>query len=219
MHPGQIRQLIDRAVKIARVSRSVTTVIVPGDVQEAEFEPPPREHGVVYTSAERQPRSHVIPPEAQLAAAAELLNAGEKVAVLIGQGARHAAAEVAEVADLLGAGVAKALNGKDALPDDLPFVTGSIGLLGTRPSDEMVMKCDCLLMVGTSFPYSEWLPEPGSCKVVEIDIDARMIGIRLPPEVGLVGDSAETLRELTPQLVRKKDRSWRNQIEDGVARW
>ncbi len=166
MHPGQIRQLIDRAVKIARVSRSVTAVIVPGDVQEAEFEPPPREHGVVYTSAERQPRSHVTPPEAQLADAAELLNAGEKVAILIGQGARHAAAEVAEVADLLGAGVAKALNGKDALPDDLPFVTGSIGLLGTRPSHQMVMGCDTLLMIGTSFPYAEWLPEPGAAKVV-----------------------------------------------------
>src|SRR5829696_7877614 len=219
MHPGQIRQLIDRAVKIARVSRSVTAVIVPGDVQEAEFEPPPREHGVVYTSAERQPRSHVIPPEVQLAAAAELLNAGEKVAVLIGQGARHAAAEVAEVADLLGAGVAKALNGKDALPDDLPFVTGSIGLLGTKPSHEMVMGCDTLLMIGTSFPYAEWLPEPGAAEVVEIDIDARRIGMRVGADVALVGDARDTLRALVPRLERKADRGWREQIERDVESW
>jgi len=219
MHPGQIRQLIDRAVKIATASRSVTAVIVPADIQEEPFEEPPREHGIVYTSPDGRLRSRVIPPESDIRRAAEILNSAERPAMLIGQGAAHAADEVTQVADLLGAGVAKALNGKDAVPDDLPFVTGSIGLLGTKPSHEMIMNCDALLMVGTSFPYAEWLPEPGSCKVVEIDLDARMIGIRLPPEVGLVGDSAETLRELTPQLVRKKDRSWRNQIEDGVARW
>src|SRR5215216_3178108 len=219
MHPSQIRQLIDRAFKIAKASRSVTCVIVPEDIQEEKYSEPPREHGVIYTSVDGNLRPRVIPPASEIAKAAEILNSSQKVALLIGQGAAHAADEVIEVADLLGAGVAKALNGKDALPDDLPFVTGSIGLLGTKPSHEMVMNCDCLFMIGTSFPYAEWLPEPGSCKVVEIDLDARMIGIRLPPEVGLVGDSAETLRELTPQLVRKKDRSWRNQIEDGVARW
>jgi pyruvate dehydrogenase (quinone) len=126
---------------------------------------------------------------------------------------------VIEVADLLGAGVAKALNGKDALPDDLPFVTGSIGLLGTLPSHEMVMGCDCLLMVGTSFPYAEWLPEPGSAKIVEIDLDARMIGIRVPPDASLVGDAGDTLRELIPHLQRKEGRAWRQEIEGEIERW
>jgi pyruvate dehydrogenase (quinone) len=219
MHPGQIRHLIDRALNVALASRSVTCVIVPADIQEEPFEEPPREHGVVYSSANGDLRPRVIPPEGELHKAAEILNSSERPAILIGQGAAGAADEVIEVAELLGAGVAKALNGKDALPDDLPFVTGSIGLLGTKPSDEMVMNCDCLLMVGTSFPYAEWLPEPGSCKVVEIDIDARLIGTRLPVDASLVGDSRDTLRELIPQLVRKEDRSWREQIEHEVERW
>lgn len=219
IHPGQIRLLIDRAVKTARVSRSVTAVIVPNDIQEAEFEPPPREHGVVYTSAERQHRARILPPEEELDRAAAVLNEGERVALLIGQGARHAADEVIEVAERLGAGVAKALNGKDALPDDLPFVTGSIGLLGTRASHEMVMGCDTLLLVGTSFPYAEWLPEPETVNVVEIDVDARRIGIRVGADVGLAGDARDTLRELLPRLTRKAERAWREEIEAGVERW
>ena len=219
MHPGQIRQLIDRAVKIAKASRSVTCVIVPEDIQEAKYTEPPREHGVVYTSSDGNLRPRVIPPETEIGRAAEILNSAEKVGILIGQGSAHAADQVIQVADLLGAGVAKALNGKDALPDDLPFVTGSIGLLGTKPSHEMVMNCDCLLMVGTSFPYAEWLPEPGSCKVVEIDLDARLIGIRIPTDVSLVGDAGDTLRELIPHLERKEDRSWRQEIEQEVERW
>src|SRR5919109_540474 len=219
MHPGQIRQLIDRAVKIAKASRSVTCVIVPEDIQEEKYSDPPREHGVVYTSPDGNLRPRVIPPASEIAKAAEILNSAQKVGILIGQGAAHAADEVIEAADLLGAGVAKALNGRDALPDDLPFVTGSIGLLGTKPSHEMGMNCDCLLMVGTSFPYAEWLPEPGSCKVVEIDIDGRLIGTRLPVDASLVGDSRDTLRELIPHLVRKEDRSWREEIEHEVERW
>jgi pyruvate dehydrogenase (quinone) len=219
MHPGQIRQLIDRAVRIAKASRSVTCVIVPADIQEEKFAEPPREHGVVYTAVNGNLRSRVLPPESEIAKAAELLNSSEKVGILIGQGAAGAADEVVEVAELLGAGVAKALNGKDALPDDLPFVTGSIGLLGTKPSHEMVMGCDCLLMIGTSFPYAEWLPEPGSCKVIEIDLDARLIGIRVPPDVSLVGDAGDTLRELIPHLRRKEERAWRQQIEDEIERW
>ncbi|MFL5866600.1 MAG: thiamine pyrophosphate-requiring protein [Thermoleophilaceae bacterium] len=219
MHPGQIRHLVDRAVHVAQASRSVTCVIVPADIQEEPFEEPPREHGVVYSSANGNLSPRVIPAETEIQKAAEILNSSERVGILIGQGAARAADEVIEAADLLGAGVAKALNGKDALPDDLPFVTGSIGLLGTKPSDEMVMNCDCLLMIGTSFPYAEWLPEPGSCKVVEIDIDARLIGTRLPIDATLVGDSRDTLRELLPHLVRKEDRAWREQIEHEVERW
>jgi len=219
MSPPQIRHLIDRAVKVAKASRTVTCVIVPSDIQEAPYEDPPREHGAVYTGVEDGLRPRVIPQESQILKAAELLNRSEKPAILIGQGAAKAADEVAQLADILGTGVAKALNGKDALPDDLPFVTGGIGLLGTKPSHEMVMGCDTLLMIGTSFPYAEWLPEPDKVDVIEIDIDARLIGIRLPNKVNLVGDSAETLRELIPHLQRKEDRSWREQIEHEVERW
>jgi pyruvate dehydrogenase (quinone) len=219
MTPSQIRHLIDRAFRVAHATRSVTCVIVPEDIQEADFTEPPREHGVVYSSPNGTGRPRVLPAEHDLLQAAEVLNSGRRVAILIGQGAARAADEVTELADLLGCGVAKALNGRDALPDDLPFVTGSIGLLGTRPSYEMVMGCDTLLMVGTSFPYAEWLPEPGKARGVQIDIDARMVGIRYPVEVGLVGDSRDTLRELIPHLERKQDRSWREQIEAEVGRW
>jgi pyruvate dehydrogenase (quinone) len=219
MSPPQIAHLIDRAVQVAKASRSVTAVIVPEDVQEASYEEPPREHGVVYSSPDGRLRAQVIPPDSEIRRAAEVLNSSERVAILIGQGAAHAGDEVTEVADLLGCGVAKALNGKDALPDDLPFVTGGIGLLGTKPSDEMVMNCDCLFMIGSSFPYAEWLPEPGQAKGVQIDIDARLVGIRYPMDVSLVGDSKDTLRQLIPHLQRKEDRSWREHIEQEVARW
>jgi pyruvate dehydrogenase (quinone) len=219
MSPPQIRQLIDRAVKIAKASRTVTCVIVPEDIQESPYQDPPPEHGSIFTGVEDGLRSRVIPQDSQIRKAAEILNRSQKPAILIGQGAAKAADEVTQLADLLGTGVAKALNGKDALPDDLPFVTGSIGLLGTKPSHEMVMGCDTLLMIGTSFPYAEWLPEPGKVDVIEINLDARLIGIRLPNTVNLVGDSAETLRELIPHLEHKDDRSWRQEIEEGVERW
>ena len=218
MAPQQARQLIDRAIRIAKAERTVTCVIVPNDVQEAPWEEPPREHGAMYTSTTySEPR--VLPQGSDLRRAADVLNAGEKVAMLIGQGAKSASAEVLEVADVLGAGIAKALNGRAVVPDDLPYVTGSIGLLGTKPTNEMIESCDTLLMVGSSFPYSEWLPEEGQARAVQIDIDGRMIGIRYPMEVNLVGDSAETLRALLPLLERKQDRSWRESIEGEVERW
>jgi pyruvate dehydrogenase (quinone) len=218
MDPTQARHLIDRAMRIAQASRSVTCVIVPEDVQEAEHSEPPRMHGAVYSSTGFTDPL-VRPRDADLARAAEVLNAGEKVAMLIGQGAAHAADEVIEVAERLGAGVAKALNGRAVLPDDLPFVTGSIGLLGSKPTYDMIEGCDTLLMVGSSFPYSEWLPEEGQARGVQIDIDGRMLNIRYPMEVGLTGDSQETLRALIPLLERKADRSWREEIEDGIRRW
>ena len=139
--------------------------------------------------------------------------------MLVGAGALAAADEVIAAADLLGAGVAKALLGKAVLPDDLPYVTGSIGLLGTKPSWDMMQDCDTLLMVGSSFPYSEFLPEEGQARGVQIDVDGKMIGIRYPMEVNLVGDSAETLRALLPRLRRKEDRAWREKIESEVAEW
>jgi pyruvate dehydrogenase (quinone) len=221
MDPAQIRHLIDRAMRIAAAERTPTCVIVPNDLQEADaVEDPPRAHGTLHSGigdGYRPPR--VIPQDSDLRRAAEVLNAGERVAILVGQGALHAGREVSEVADLLGAGAAKALLGKAALPDDLPWVTGSIGLLGTRPSWEMMMGCDTLLMVGSSFPYSEFLPEEGQARGVQIDLDGRMLGIRYPMEVNLIGDSAETLRALIPLLERKTERSWQEQIAGEVGKW
>ena len=218
MAPAQARHLVDRAMRIAIASRSPTCVIVPEDVQEAEYSEPPRMHGAVFSGAGVS-RPHVVPDETDLQRAAEILNAGDKVAILVGQGARHAAEELETVADVLGTGVAKALNGKDVLPDDLPFVTGGVGLLGTKPSNEMLMHCDTLLMIGTSFPYAEWLPEEGQARAVQIDIDGRLLGMRYPSEVNLVGDARDTLRALLPHLQPKQDRSWRVHLEQEVERW
>src|SRR3954471_10117113 len=218
MTPEQIEHLIDRAIRIAKATRSPTCIIIPNDIQESEYTPPPRTHGAIYSSTDyRVPR--VIPAKADLQSAAEVLNAGKKVAILVGQGARGAESELEQVADLLGAGIAKALNGRFVMPDDLPYVTGPIGLLGSKPSYEMMESCDTLLMVGSSFPYSEFLPEPGQARGVQIDLDARMLGIRYPMELNLVGDAQATLAELIPLLQRKDDRSWREQIEDEVRRW
>jgi pyruvate dehydrogenase (quinone) len=218
MAPSQARHLVDRAMRVAQASRSVTCIIVPEDVQESPYEDPPRAHGSVFSSVGFE-KPTVVPRPADLDAAAEILNSGKKVSMLIGAGALGAENEVAQVADLLGCGVAKALNGKAALPDDLPFVTGSIGLLGTKPSDHMMQNCDTLLMVGTSFPYSEWLPKEGQARGVQIDIDGRLLGMRYPMDVPLVGDAKETLTALIPKLERKEDRSWREEIEHEVARW
>ncbi|HEY3893844.1 MAG TPA: thiamine pyrophosphate-requiring protein [Pseudonocardiaceae bacterium] len=219
MHPAQARQLIDRALKVAISQRAVATIIFPVDVQEEDAQPsPPRMHGAVYTSVGfTKPR--VIPPDTELRKAADILNEGTKVAMLIGQGAAEAADEVVESAELLGAGVAKTLLGREVLPDDLPYVTGPIGLLGSTASYELMMGADTLFMIGTSFPYAEWLPEEGQCKGVEIDIDGRMIGVRYPVQANLVGDAKETLKELIPLLHRKQDRSWREKIEGEVKEW
>jgi pyruvate dehydrogenase (quinone) len=216
--PRQAQHLIDRAVRVAKAERTVTALIVPSDVQELPYEEPPREHGAIASGVGYEPPV-VVPREEDLRRAADALNAGSKVAMLVGQGAKGAADEVIEVAELLGAGVAKALNGRAAVPDDLPFVTGSIGLLGTKPSDDMMQGCDTLLMVGTGFPYAEWLPEPGQARGVQIDIDAKRLGLRYPNEVNLVGDAAATLRALIPHLEHKANRAWREEIEGNVARW
>src|SRR5689334_23191534 len=219
MVPAQIRHLVDRACRIALAERTVTALIIPNDLQEADaVTQPPHKHGTVHSSPGYQ-RPRVVPADEDLDRAASALNAGSKVAMLVGQGALHASDEVTEIADVLGAGVAKALLGKAVLPDDLPFVTGSIGLLGTKPSWDLMQGCDTLLMVGSSFPYSEFLPEEGNARGVQIDIDGKMLGIRYPMEVNLVGDSAETLRALLPRLERKQDRSWREKIEGEIAEW
>jgi pyruvate dehydrogenase (quinone) len=219
MEPAQARPLVDRAMRIATDERVVCTLIFPGDVQEEKaVESPPRTHGSVYSSV-GYARPRIVPPDTELDRAAELLNAAEKPAMLVGQGALGASDEVEQTAELLGAGVAKALLGRTVLPDDLPFVTGPIGLLGSTASYDMMESCDALLMVGTSFPYAEWLPKEGQAKCVEIDIKASMIGIRYPVDVFLIGDAKETLVELNRRLKRKEDRSWRDTIEESVREW
>ncbi|GAA0589424.1 thiamine pyrophosphate-requiring protein [Streptomyces crystallinus] len=216
--PEQLPNVIDRAMRTAAARRTVTAVIIPADVQELDYEPPGHAFKMVPSSLGAA-RYAPVPADDEIARAAEVLNAGEKVAVLVGQGARGARAEVEQLADVLGAGVAKALLGKDALPDDLPYVTGSIGLLGTRPSYELMQDCDTLLVVGSSFPYTQFLPEFGQARAVQIDIDPFMVGLRYPFEVNLVGDSRETLTRLLPRLKRKKHDKWRKKIEKDTARW
>jgi pyruvate dehydrogenase (quinone) len=217
--PVQVRHVLDRAMRIAHAERTVTCLVIPNDVQTMDaVEHPEHEHGTIHSGI-GYARPRMVPHGEDLGRAAELLNAGERVAMLVGQGALDATDVVIEVAERLGAGIAKALLGKAAVPDDLRFVTGSIGLLGTKPSYELMRSCDTLLVVGSSFPYSEFLPEEGRARGVQIDIDARMIGIRYPMDVHLVGDSAETLRALLPLLERKEDRSWQQKIEESVYEW
>jgi pyruvate dehydrogenase (quinone) len=216
--PEQARQLVDRAVRIALAERTVTCIIVPNDAQGEKAVVPPHAHGSVHTGIGFT-RPKVVPGVEDLRRAAGVLNAGERVAILAGAGALHAGKELIELADVLGAGVAKALLGKAALPDDLPFVTGAIGLLGTKPSWDLMTGCDTLLLVGSSFPYSEYLPEEGQARGVQIDVDGRMLSLRYPMEVNLAGDSAATIQALLPLLERKADRGWREEIESGVADW
>ena len=218
MVPAQIRTLVDRAIRIALSQRTVTCIIVPHDLQDEAYEPPAHEHGTVHTGV-GYTSPIVVPARPDLERAAEILNRGKRVAMLVGAGALHATDEVIRTAEILGAGVAKALLGKAAVPDDLPFVTGSIGLLGTKPSWDLMAGCDTLFMIGSTFPYSEFLPEEGKATGVQIDLDARMLSIRYPMDVNLVGDSRETLRALIPLLEPKSDRSWREEIEKNVARW
>ena len=217
--PAQVRHLADRAIRIARDRRTVTCLIFPNDLQDMDaVEQPPHKHGTVHTGIDK-PSLRISPPESELHKAAEILNAGKKVAILVGAGALHATDEVIGVAERLGAGVAKALLGKAAVPDDLPFVTGSIGLLGTKPSWDMMTECDTLLMVGSGFPYSEFLPPEGQARGVQIDIEGRMLSLRYPMEMGLIGDSRETLRALLPLLKPQEDRRWRETIEKNTRRW
>jgi pyruvate dehydrogenase (quinone) len=219
MAPEQAAHLVDRAMRVAMSSRTVACIVVPVDVQHAGAEEPERAHGSVFSSAGLG-RAKLVPEDDELRHAAEVLNAGKRPAILIGQGAAGAQQEVIEAAEVLDAGVAKALNGRAALPDDLPFVTGSIGLLGTKPSSDMMAGCDTLLMIGSNFPFADWLPEEGQARGVQIDIDGRLIGMRYPMEVSLVGDSRHTLRALLPLLERREDRrSWRERIEKEVDRW
>ncbi len=217
--PTQIRLHIDQAIRIAKAERTVTCVIIPSDVQEMDaVKSAPRKHGCSFTGiGYTEPRT--IPTEEDLQRAAEVLNSGEKVAMLVGAGALHATDEVMDVAELLGAGVAKALLGKAVIPDDVPYCTGAIGLLGTKPSYDLMMDCDTFLMVGSGFPYSEFLPPEGKARGVQIDIKPRMLSLRYPMEVPLHGDTKLTLQALKPYLKKKTDRSWQKRVERGVEKW
>ena len=216
--PEQLPNVLDRAIRVAMNRRAPTAIIIPSDVQELDYTPPAHAFKMVPSSLGVTPGRQAADPDG-VRRAAEVINAGSKVAMLIGQGARGAAAEVTQVAEITGAGVAKALLGKDVLPDDLPWVTGSIGLLGTRPSYEMMRDCDTLLTVGSSFPYTQFMPDLDQARAVQIDDDPSFIGMRYPYEVNLVGDAAETLRALIPLLERKEDRSWQEEIQDHVEGW
>lgn len=151
--------------------------------------------------------------------AAEILNAGKKIAILAGQGALHATDELERVADALGAPIIKALLGKAAVPDDSPYTTGSIGLLGTKPSQEALEECDTLLMIGTSFPYIEFLPKPGQARGIQIDINPTRVGLRYPVEVGLIGDSKLILQKLLSYLSRKEQRPFLEKAREGMQEW
>jgi pyruvate dehydrogenase (quinone) len=217
--PDQALQLVDRAFRTALSERTVTALIVPHDVQDLEAAPiPEHKHGKIVTSMSFS-RPRVLPYEADLERAAAVLNAGERVAMLVGAGALHATDEVIDVATRLNAGVAKALLGKAAVPDDLPFVTGTTGWLGTTASNRMLRECDTLLIVGSQFPYTEYLPKVGQARCVQIDLDGRALGSRYPSEVSLVGDSQETLAALFPLLHERKTSAWRSRIEVYVRDW
>jgi pyruvate dehydrogenase (quinone) len=215
----QLPMAVDRAIRTARTRRGPTAVIIPSDLQEEKYSAPAHEFKQVPSSDPGDAVGRLEPTDDQVRAAADILNAGERVAILIGQGARTAADEVAAVAELTGAGVAKALLGKDVLPDDLPFVTGAIGLLGTRPSYELMRDCDTLLIVGSNFPYSQFLPEYGAARAVQIDVDGSAIGMRYPTEINIVADAKAALDALIPHLRPKADQSWRTGVERNVGRW
>jgi pyruvate dehydrogenase (quinone) len=219
MHPAQMRFVVDRAARIALADRTVSCLIVPNDVQELEAETRSWQGAAARHASSDYTTPQVVPNEYDLERAAALLNAGERVAMLVGQGALHATDELIDVAHRLGAGAAKALLGKAALPDALPWVTGSIGLLGTTPSWKLMQECDTLLIVGSNTPFSDFLPPEGKARGVQIDIDGRLIGLRFPTEVNLVGDSAATLRALLPLLHFRRDDSWRRRVGSWTQDW
>jgi len=217
--PGSIRHVLDRALRTAMAERTVTAMIIPADVQDMDAVPEqPKLTHTVHSGLGFWP-GRQIPAEQDLRAAADLLNGGQRVAMLVGAGALHATDEVIAAADILGAGIAKALLGKAAVPDDVPFCTGAIGLLGTKPSWDMMQEADTLLMVGSGFPYAEFLPTEGQAKGIQIDVSGRMLSIRYPMDLALIGDSKQTLAGLLPLLKRKDDRSWQETITRNVAEW
>ena len=218
MGASHVENVADLACRTALSYRGVAHINFPVDLQEQTGGERSKRNIPAHTS-HAQGRRARIPLEADVRRAAEILNAGKRVAILCGQGALQATAQLEEVASLLGAPIIKALLGKAAVPDDSPYTTGAIGLLGTKPSQEALEECDTILMVGTSFPYIEFLPKPGQARGVQIDLDPARIGLRYPVEVGLVGDSSDTLAALLPSLDRKEDRSFLDRAQAGMKKW
>ncbi len=216
--PMQAQLVVDRAIRIARAQRCPTVVILPADIQNADMEEPTQEHWVSRTGVGHASTA-LTPPMSELRRAADVLNAGSKVAMLVGQGARGATDEVIAVADQLGAGVMTALLGKDVVPGDLPYHTQQLGLLGSKPSYDMMQDCDTLLMVGTNYPYAEFLPASGQARGVQVDLTSRHLSLRYPMEVNLAGDAKATLTALLPLLEHQQDRGWQEQVIKGMKDW
>jgi len=220
MGPTHVQNLTDLACRTALSYRTVSHICFPVDIQEMEVKKSKAsKRNVPHHTSHEYARSARLPDPSQLRQAADILNEGKKIAILAGQGARHATDELEQTADALGAPIIKALLGKDCVPDDSPFTTGGIGLLGTKPSQEAMEDCDTLLIVGSSFPYIEFMPKPGQARGIQIELDPKRIGLRYPVEVGLVGDSARCLRELLPLLQRKQDRKFLEQAQAGKKDW
>jgi pyruvate dehydrogenase (quinone) len=220
MGPTHVENVADLAVRTALAYRTVSHITFPVDFQEMEVKNRQRsKRNIPHHTSRAEADGAMLADPDDLRQAAEILNAGKKVAILAGRGALNATRELEQAAELLAAPVVKALLGKGAVPDDSPYTTGTIGLLGTRPSQEAMEECDTLLMVGSSFPYLEFLPKPDQAKGVQIEIDPKRIGLRFPVEVGLVGDSRRVLRELLPRLKRKENRGFLEKAQKGIAEW
>src|SRR6266545_1382434 len=219
MGPSHVEPVANLACRTALSYRGVAHINFPVDLQEHEVGERSKRNIPGHAASEVLPRTAGLPAQEDLSRAADLLNAGQKIAILVGQGALHATDELEEVAEKLGAPIIKALLGKGAVPDHSPYTTGGIGLLGTRPSQEALESCDTLLMVGTSFPYIEFLPKPGQARGVQIELDPARIGLRYPVEVGLVGDSRRTLDALLPLLEAKADRTFLETAQRGMTAW
>lgn len=220
MGPAHVENLTDLACRMALAYHGVAHLTIPVDFQEQEVKKRQRsERNIPHHTSDVRARSARVPDPGDLERAADILNRGKKVAILAGRGALNATDELEQTADLLAAPIVKALLGKAAVPDDSPYTTGGIGLLGTRPSQEALEDCDTLLMVGSSFPYIEFLPKPGQARAVQIELDPKRIGLRYPVEVGLVGDSRRSLAELIPLLQRKSDRSFLEAAQAGMKDW
>ncbi len=216
--PMQAQLVVDRAVRIAAAQRCPTVVILPADIQDLDMETPTLEHWVSRTGVGHA-STELTPPEQEIRRAADVLNAGGKVAMLVGEGARGATDEVIAVAERLGAGIITALLGKDVVPGDVPFHTQQLGLLGSKPSYDMMQDCDTLLMVGSNYPYAEFLPKTGQARGVQIDLAPRNLSLRYPMEVALAGDAKATLSALLPHLEQQPDLGWQQQVIDGMKDW
>lgn len=219
MGPTHVENVAHLACRTAVLRRGVSHITFPVDLQEREIKGERSKRNIPGHASDVLSHSVRLPHEGDLAQAADILNQGKKVVILAGRGALHAGAELEQLADILAAPIVKALLGKAAVPDDSPFTTGTVGLLGTRPSQEAMETCDTLLMVGTSFPYIEFLPKPGEARGIQIELDPTRLGLRYPIEVGLAGDSQRTLRALIPMLQRHDDRRFLETAQQGMVEW